>query len=62
MNSCALTKGDSEIIKAYAYYCGNCGKVGIFTQPCGWEGTFELWNRSIGDSHYVAINYNNTNN
>ena len=35
------------------YYGGNCGKRGIFTQLCGWEGALELYTGSIGDSDYV---------
>ena len=36
---------DAELNRAtYSkYYGGNCGKGGIFTQPCGWEGTLELF-------------------
>ena len=35
------------------YYEGPCGKGGIFTQLCGWEGTHELYTGNIGDSEYV---------
>ena len=35
------------------YYGGNCGKGGIFTQLCGWEGALEMYTGSIGDSDYV---------
>jgi len=46
---------DAELNKAtYSKnYGGNCGKGGIFTQPCGWEGTLELFTGSVGDSDYV---------
>jgi hypothetical protein len=46
---------DAELNRAtYSkYYGGNCGKGGIFTQPCGWEGTLELFTGSVGDSDYV---------
>jgi len=36
---------DAELINRATYnkyYGGNCGKGGIFTRPCGWEGTLEL--------------------
>ena len=47
--------GDSELNRATfsKYYGGNCGKGGIFTQLCGWEGTLELFTGGIGDSEYV---------
>jgi len=46
---------DAELNRAtYSkYYGGNCGEGGIFTQPCGWEGTLELFTGSVGDSDYV---------
>jgi len=46
---------DAEFNRAThnSYYGGPCGKGGIFTQPCGWEGALELWTGSIGDSDYV---------
>ena len=35
-------------------YCnGCCGKGGIFTQLCGWEGTIELFSGGVGDSGYI---------
>ena len=35
------------------YYNGCCGKGGIFSQPCGWEGTHELFSGGVGDSDYI---------
>jgi hypothetical protein len=38
-----------------AYYNGCCGKGGIFTQLCGWEGTLELYTGGVGDSDYIRL-------
>ena len=35
------------------YYSGCCGKGGMFTQMCGWEGTHDLFTGAIGDSEHV---------
>mmetsp|Transcript_28793 Transcript_28793/g.65886 ORF Transcript_28793/g.65886 Transcript_28793/m.65886 type:complete len:86 (-) Transcript_28793:362-619(-) len=44
--------GEPEFIRATfsKYYGGNCGKGGILTQLCCWEGTLELFTGGIGDS------------
>ena len=46
---------DAELNRALYndYYNGCCGKGGIFSQPCGWEGTHELFSGGIGDSDYI---------
>ena len=46
---------DAEFDRALysSYYGGPCAKGGIFTQLCGWEGTYELFTGSVGDSDYV---------
>ena len=46
---------DAELNRALysSYYGGPCAKGGIFTQLCGWEGTYELFTGSVGDSDYV---------
>ena len=48
---------DGDLNKALwsKYYGGPCGKGGIFTQLCGWEGTHELFTGNIGDSEYVKL-------
>ena len=48
---------DGELNRAtYSkYYGGNCGKGGIFTQLCGWEGVLELFTGAISDSDYVKL-------
>lgn len=34
------------------YYGENCLKGGIFTQTCGWQGTYDLWMGAVSDSDY----------
>mmetsp|Transcript_7338 Transcript_7338/g.20314 ORF Transcript_7338/g.20314 Transcript_7338/m.20314 type:complete len:274 (-) Transcript_7338:192-1013(-) len=35
------------------YYHENCGKGGVFVQPCGWQGTYPLWTGAISDTDYL---------
>ena len=35
------------------HYGRNCGKDGVFTQLCGWEGVIETFTGSVGDDDYV---------
>ena len=35
------------------YYGGCVGKGGIFSQQCSWQGTFELWTGTVGNTQYV---------
>jgi hypothetical protein len=35
------------------YYGGNVGKGGVYIQPCGWMGTYELWMGSVSDTEYM---------
>ena len=52
-----MQPSDAELNRALwnAYYGGCCGKGGIFTQMCGWEGTLELFTGAIGDSDYIKL-------
>ena len=34
------------------YYAKNCFKGGIFTQFCGWLGTYDLWTGAVSDTEY----------
>ena len=34
------------------YYSGNVFKGGIFTQCCGWAGTYNLWGGNVSDTEY----------
>ena len=36
------------------YYHGCVAKGGVFLQPCGWEGTFDLWAGAVSDSQYLV--------
>ena len=48
---------DAELNRALfsLYYGGSCGKGGIFTQFCGWQGTYDLFTGAVGDSEYVRL-------
>ena len=35
------------------YYGGCVAKGGIFSQQCGWQGTFELWTGAVSNTKYV---------
>jgi hypothetical protein len=50
-----MKASDPELQRAThnRYYGMNCAKGGIHTQPCGWEGTIELYTGHIEDSAYV---------
>jgi len=36
-----------------SYYNGCVAKGGIYCQPSGWQGTFELWTGGVSDTQYV---------
>jgi hypothetical protein len=35
------------------YYKGNVAKGGVFVQPCGWSGTWDLFVGDTSDSEYM---------
>ena len=56
MTNVPLTQpSDAELNRSLwnQYYNQCCGKGGIFTQLCGWEGTLELFVGNTGDSDYI---------
>jgi hypothetical protein len=38
------------------YYAGNVGKGAVFIQPCGWQGSYELWTGGVSDTTYMNDN------
>jgi len=47
-----FTDADLQRLTYSKYYAENCLKGGVFTQPCGWIGTAELWPGAVSDSDY----------
>ena len=43
---------DTNVHTYSKYYSGNVFKGGIFTQCCGWAGTYDLWGGNVSDTEY----------
>ncbi|KAL7425767.1 hypothetical protein ACHAXH_000124 [Discostella pseudostelligera] len=43
---------DTNVHTYSKYYSGNVFKGGIFTQCCGWAGTYNLWGGNVSDTEY----------
>lgn len=55
-NSRPMKPSDPALQSALWNDChhGCVAKGGMFVQPCGWEGTFELWAGGVDDSGYLT--------